>query len=178
MIFHTYLDSPLGPILAMSDGSHLTGLHFRDDRHQPQVATAWVRDDAQPVLVEAAAQIARYFAGELVCFDLPIAPEGTAFQKIVWRALCDIPHGATESYGELARRIGRPTASRAVGAANSRNPISIVVPCHRVIGADGSLTGYAGGMHRKQALLALERSGTGQLFRDGEPAAPYVRAVE
>jgi methylated-DNA-[protein]-cysteine S-methyltransferase len=164
MTRYTHIESPLGPMLLMSDGAHVTGLHFQSDRYMPPVGTDWIRDDGFALFAETVAQIARYFAGELTRFDLPIAPSGTAFQQIVWKALRDIPHGTTESYGQLARRIGQPTASRAVGAANSRNPISIIVPCHRVIGADGSLTGYAGGMHRKQALLALERCGTGQLF--------------
>ena len=164
MTFHTFIDSPLGQMLLMSDGEHVTGLHFQSDKYMPPVGADWIRDDRHALLVEAAAQVGRYFAGRLTRFDLPIAASGTAFQQLVWNALCAIPHGTTESYGQLARRIGQPTASRAVGAANSRNPISIIVPCHRVIGADGSLTGYAGGMHRKQALLALERCGTGQLF--------------
>jgi O-6-methylguanine DNA methyltransferase len=102
----------------------------------------------------------RYFRGELRAFDLPLAPEGTSFQRRVWRALCRVPYGATVSYGELARRIGRPGASRAVGRANATNPISIVIPCHRVIGADGTLTGYGGGLGRKKRLLELEARGS------------------
>ena len=106
------------------------------------------------------AQLQAYFAGELRDFELPLAAEGTPFQQRVWRALCDIPYGETISYGELARRIGQPTASRAVGLANGQNPISIVVPCHRVIGANGSLTGYGGGLARKRWLLAHESKGS------------------
>ena len=109
------------------------------------------------MLDAAAAQLRAYFAGELHDFDLPLGGEGTAFQRIVWRALTTIPYGATRSYGEVARAIGRPSASRAVGAANGKNPIPIIVPCHRVIGASGELTGYAGGMTIKKQLLELER---------------------
>src|SRR5690606_32489233 len=104
-------------------------------------------------------QLGAYFAGELQAFDLPLAPEGTPFQRTVWQALQSIPYGQTISYGELAQEIGRPTASRAVGAANGRNPLPIVIPCHRVIGGNGSLTGYGGGLRFKKALLSLERNG-------------------
>jgi O-6-methylguanine DNA methyltransferase len=119
----------------------------------------------------------RYFRGELRSFDLPLAPEGTPFQRRVWRALCRVPYGATVSYGELARRIGRPGASRAVGRANATNPISIVIPCHRVIGADGTLTGYGGGLGRKQRLLELEARGAAGKRRSrgrarAQPATP------
>ena len=106
---------------------------------------------------QALGQLAEYFAGSRQDFDLPLRPQGTAFQQTVWQALLDIPYGTTESYGELARRIGQPTASRAVGLANGRNPISIVIPCHRVVGANGSLTGYGGGIERKRTLLDLEQ---------------------
>jgi methylated-DNA-[protein]-cysteine S-methyltransferase len=109
------------------------------------------------VLARAATQLREYFAGERRLFDLPLAPDGTGFQRLVWAALEQIPYGVTRSYGELARAIGRPAASRAVGTANSRNPISIIVPCHRVIGANGALTGYAGGMRAKQWLLDHEQ---------------------
>jgi methylated-DNA-[protein]-cysteine S-methyltransferase len=118
----------------------------------------WKRDDA--ALSEARAQLQAYFAGELRGFELPLAAEGTPFQQRVWRALCDIPYGETISYGELARRIGQPAAARAVGLANGQNPIAIVVPCHRVIGANGSLTGYGGGLERKRWLLAHESRGS------------------
>lgn len=110
----------------------------------------------QGALRPLARALDRYFRGELRAFDLPLAPEGSPFQRKVWRALCRVPYGATVSYGELARRIGRPGASRAVGRANATNPISVVIPCHRVIGADGTLTGYGGGLKRKQKLLDLE----------------------
>jgi methylated-DNA-[protein]-cysteine S-methyltransferase len=115
------------------------------------------RADDDPVLAAARRQLERYFAGERTEFDLPLAPEGTEFQRAVWAGLGTIGYGETLSYGELADRIGRPNAQRAVGLANGRNPIAVIVPCHRVIGADGSLTGYGGGLDRKQRLLALEQ---------------------
>lgn len=110
-----------------------------------------------PVLAQAAAQLAEYFAGQRQSFTIPLAPRGTPFQQEVWRALCAIPYGQTRSYGQLAAALGRPSASRAVGGACRRNPIWLMIPCHRVVGASGSLTGYAGGLERKKALLALEQ---------------------
>lgn len=152
----TTFQSPVGPLLLMSDGTSLTGLHTDNDKHRPAVCPDWVRDDSVAPLKETIAQLQAYFDGALTRFDLPLAPQGTAFQMTVWRELRNIAFGETISYVELARRIGRPTASRAVGHSNARNPISIIVPCHRVIGADNSLTGYAGGLDRKRMLLALE----------------------
>lgn len=110
-----------------------------------------------PVLAQAAAQLAEYFAGQRQSFTVPLAPRGTPFQQEVWRALCAIPYGQTRSYGQLAAALGRPSAARAVGGACRRNPIWLMIPCHRVVGASGSLTGYAGGLERKKALLALEQ---------------------
>jgi len=152
----TTCESPVGPLLLMSDGTSLTGLHTDNDKHRPAVQSDWVRDDGMAPFAKVKAQLRDYFEGRLTEFDLPLAPQGTEFQMTVWRELRNIPFGETISYAELARRIGRPTASRAVGHSNARNPISIIVPCHRVIGADNSLTGYAGGLDRKRALLALE----------------------
>ena len=154
--FYTTFDSPIGPLLLMSDATSITGLHTENDKHRPPVRPEWVRDDGLPLFAQAVAQLRAYFEGALTAFDLPLAPQGTDFQTRVWRELCNIPFGETISYAELARRIGRPGASRAVGHSNARNPISIVVPCHRVIGADNSLTGYAGGLERKRALLEHE----------------------
>ena len=151
---HTTVDSPLGELLLVGDGAALVGVYMQEGR-RPAVARGSAKSDA--LLGEARSQLGEYFAGERVEFDLPLAPTGTEFQRRVWHALEEIPYGETISYGELARRIGRPTASRAVGMANGRNPISIVVPCHRVIGAGGTLTGYAGGVERKRFLLDLER---------------------
>ena len=152
----TTFESPVGLLLLMSDGTSLTGLHTDNDKHRPATQPDWIRDEAVAPFAEVKAQLRAYFDGGLTEFDLPLAPQGTAFQMKVWRELCNIPFGETISYAELARRIGRPTASRAVGHSNARNPISIIVPCHRVIGADKSLTGYAGGLDRKRALLEHE----------------------
>jgi methylated-DNA-[protein]-cysteine S-methyltransferase len=152
----TTFDSPLGPLLLMSDGTSLTGLHTDNDKHRPAVRSDWIRDDSVQPFARTVAQLQAYFDGSLTGFDLSLAPRGTLFQMKVWSELGNIPFGETISYAELARRIGRPTASRAVGHSNARNPISIIVPCHRVIGADKSLTGYAGGLDRKRALLEHE----------------------
>ncbi|MFL0278492.1 methylated-DNA--[protein]-cysteine S-methyltransferase [Mycobacterium sp. SMC-19] len=148
------IDSPIGPLtLAGTDGK-LSHLLMLDHSHAPS-RTGWARDDtAFPDVVE---QLAAYFAGDLTEFDLTYEMAGTDFQRRVWTALLTIPYGQTRSYGQLASQIGSPTASRAVGLANGRNPISIIVPCHRVIGSNGSLTGYGGGIDRKRALLGLEQ---------------------
>jgi methylated-DNA-[protein]-cysteine S-methyltransferase len=150
----TYLESPVGLLRLVGDDAGLVQLHMLDP------ATPRHGDDGAERLAAAVEQLTAYFAGELRVFDLPLALGGTPFQERVWAALREIPYGQTASYGELAREIGRPAASRAVGAANSRNPVAIVVPCHRVVGADGSLTGYAGGLDRKRALLDLEAADT------------------
>src|SRR5205823_1056391 len=139
-----------------SDGDALTGLYMTVSTHGPAVGEGWVRKDDAAPFPEAKRQLAAYFDGVLTEFDLPLALDGTEFQKRVWRALLNIPYGQTISYGELARRIGNPNGSRAVGLANGRNPISIIVPCHRVIGANGKLVGYGGGLPRKEALLNFE----------------------
>lgn len=152
--YYDTMQSPIGDLLLISDGKALTGLHF-DNEGQIAARSMAFRD--RKVLKHAREQLQRYFAGELRDFDLPLVTAGTPFQQRVWRALGTIAYGETISYGELARRIGRPTATRAAGLANGRNPISIVVPCHRVIGADGSLAGYNGGLARKRWLLAHER---------------------
>jgi methylated-DNA-[protein]-cysteine S-methyltransferase len=149
--FHTF-DSPVGELLLTADGQALTGLYM--ELRRGRLAPGERR--ALPVFAAAEAQLRAYFAGELVEFDLPLAPRGSSFQLEVWEALRGIPYGETISYGELAQRVRRPGAARAVGAANGRNPIGIVVPCHRVIGSDGTLTGYAGGIERKRRLLELE----------------------
>ena len=148
--------SPLGPMTLAASPKGLAGVWFDGQRHGPD-RTAWRRDPSHPVLQAAIAQLADYFAGHRLNFDLPLdLKAGTAFQQQVWQALLGIAPGATTSYGALGASIGKPTAVRAVGAAVGRNPIGIVVPCHRVLGSDGSLTGYAGGLDRKTALLKLE----------------------
>ena len=151
-ICYTQIASPLGPLLLAADDSGLRHIIFTSEAQPPD--PAW-REDAAP-LTETIRQLQAYFAGDLETFNLPLAPEGTPFQKEVWRRLRDIPYGQTISYGELARRIGNPKASRAVGLANGSNPIPIVIPCHRVIGSNGSLTGFGGGLSIKKKLLALE----------------------
>lgn len=146
--------SPVGPLTLVATATALVGLRFADDP-VPDDAAA-VAAEAHPVLAATSAQLAAYLAGQRRRFELPLELHGTAFQRRVWSALLTIPYGATWSYGQLAAAIGSPTASRAVGLANGRNPVSIVVPCHRVIGADGRLTGYGGGLDRKRLLLDLE----------------------
>lgn len=158
---YTVTESELGSILLTSDGVSLTGLYLDDfDQILKRLATSDgadpVSDDELTVFADAKTQLAEYFAGSRVAFAVPLAAKGTAFQREVWKALTTIPYGETAGYGELAAWISRPGAARAVGAANGRNPISIIVPCHRVIGADGALTGYAWGEEKKRALLELE----------------------
>ena len=156
--FHHPIDSPLGPLLLTSNGQALTGLYMSPWKARPDEDRERFKDD--DLFRAARAQLDAYFAGRLHAFDLPLAPRGTDFQRRVWQALADIPFGDTQSYGELARRLGNPGASRAVGLANGRNPLGIIVPCHRVIGANGTLTGYGGGLQRKQWLLDHERRHT------------------
>ena len=154
----TGYQSPLGPMIVAATDSGLTGLWFEGQRHLPDT-NGWPQAPEHPVLREAVAQLRDYFAGRRTRFDLPLDLQGgTAFQQSVWHALLAIPAGGTTSYGDISQRVGRPSAVRAVGAAIGRNPVSIVVPCHRVLGRNGSLTGYAGGLDRKSALLELERA--------------------
>ena len=154
MTTFTTVDSPVGTLTLTGGAGGLTGLRMDDPRAGRAGSASMHRDDA--ALAGVRDQLDRYFAGEPITFDVAVDPVGTPFQLAVWHALRRIPYGETISYGALARRIGRPSASRAVGLANGRNPIAIIVPCHRVIGADGSLTGYGGGLQRKRFLLALE----------------------
>ena len=149
-IFSIY-DSPVGPLALSGDRDALTGLRFADRVSAPDDS---LHDDAR--FAEERRQLGEYFAGTRTAFDFPLKLEGNAFERRVWEALQAIPYGTTTTYGELAARLGAPEAARAVGAANGRNPIAIVVPCHRVIGASGKLTGYGGGLERKRALLAHE----------------------
>lgn len=148
-------DSPVGPLTLHSDGAALTGVEF-DEPKYPLSPSPRGEDK---VLAQARRELDRYFEGTLRAFTLPLAPRGTPFQLSVWTALRRIPYGATRTYAEQAVAIGKPKAFRAVGLANGKNPISIIVPCHRVIGADGSMTGFGGGIERKRALLALEQGG-------------------
>ena len=157
-LVRTRVDSPIGDLLlvARPDGGPLVGLFVADHEKAPAPGATWV-DDAD-AFADVTLQLDEYFAGARTAFDVAVELVGTPFQTTVWRALLDVPYGETESYGSLAARIGRPTASRAVGAANGRNPVSLIVPCHRVIGADGSMTGYGWGTERKSWLLTHERA--------------------
>lgn len=152
------LPSPIGDLLALSDGTALVHLGLPADRHptRPDLPEPSWRSGPDAVIDAVAEQLAAYFAGELRGFDLPLAPAGTAFQQRVWAALRSIPYGTTATYRQIAEAVGNPAATRAVGTANARNPLPIIVPCHRVIGTDGSLTGYAGGLEAKRHLLTLE----------------------
>jgi methylated-DNA-[protein]-cysteine S-methyltransferase len=155
------IDSPVGKLLLAGDARGLRLVHFQSGRRAHSVAAEWVHERAP--FEAAITQLTEYFAGQRHTFDLTLAPQGTPFQRAVWDELTRIPYGETVSYGELARGIGKPQASRAVGLANGANPLPIIVPCHRVIGADGSLTGFGGGLDIKRELLALERAHAGQL---------------
>lgn len=154
--FHSHLETPVGPLGLVGDGEYLLRVLFPDAGRAVMIADCGRRDDG--ALATARTQLAQWFAGERRAFDLPLRLDGTPFQRRVWAALREIPFGRTESYGALARRIGHPTSSRAVGAANGSNPVPVIVPCHRVIGADGSLTGFGGGLPCKRWLLAHEGS--------------------
>lgn len=162
-IWYDNMATPIGNLLLVADEHGLRAVGFEQGAHQPTVEPHWQRDPGK--LQFARVQFEEYFAGTRQTFDMPLHPLGTPFQLSVWKALAKIPYAATTSYGELARRIGNPKAMRAVGAANGRNPLPIVVPCHRVIGGDGSLTGFGGGLPTKRFLLTLEdRVARGDLF--------------
>ena len=159
MIFTTTVESPAGPLrLFASDQGLRAVLWPQNDLEDLKFASEPIEQSDHPVLIEAVRQLDEYFAGRRRVFDVPLEPVGTAFQLQAWAGLREIPYGATRTYGEQAAAMGRPAASRAVGAANGRNPLSIFVPCHRVIGANGSLTGFAGGLEIKRFLLELEES--------------------
>lgn len=160
---YTWIDSPLGQLLVVADEQGLREVTFATGRTTPVIGDEWSKGGA--CLCEPVRQLEGYFARELRDFDLRLLPEGTPFQQRVWQALCDIPFGATVSYGELASRIGNPAASRAVGLANGSNPIPIVIPCHRVIGSSGKLTGYGGGLDKKRWLLDFEHAQESLSFR-------------
>ncbi|QDH71731.1 methylated-DNA--[protein]-cysteine S-methyltransferase [Lysobacter alkalisoli] len=155
LIFHRILPSPVGPLRLAASDAGVHAIEFHAQRHPVPRDARWQEGD-HPLLEQVATQLDEYFSNQRTVFDLPLAPQGTEFQRAVWFALAAIPFGETVSYAQLAARIGKPAAVRAVGAANGRNPIPIVLPCHRVIGADGSLTGFGGGLPTKQFLLELE----------------------
>ena len=161
---HTVIESVLGPLTVVAEDGQIRCLYMDLQRHRPDDDKLGVPDprgrEAEPFKA-AADQLDAYFAGELTRFDLPLAPLGSAFQQRVWAALQEIPYGETESYGDLAERIGSPGAARAVGLANGKNPVGVVIPCHRVVGSNGHLTGYGGGLDRKRQLLDLELAVSG-----------------
>ena len=154
-MIYTYLETPIGMLLIAGDEEAVRRIEFPKNGKAARPEADW-RESSRGPVAEAVRQLGEYFAGKREQFDLPLAPAGTEFQRGVWRRLQEIPYGGTISYGELAKRVGNPKASRAVGAANGQNPIPIVIPCHRVIGANGKLTGFGGGLPIKEALLALE----------------------
>lgn len=171
---HRVWNSPVGELtLVVDPEQRLAGVYLAGQKHWPGPEVLGVRDDT--VAADAVRQLSEYFAGQRTEFDLELAPRGTAFQAAVWAALRGIGYGETTTYGELARRLGRPTASRAVGAATGRNPWSIVVPCHRLVGRSGALTGYAGGLVVKERLLALEL-GLAEPLLSEKPSSPSPRA--
>jgi methylated-DNA-[protein]-cysteine S-methyltransferase len=152
---YTYIDCPLGQLFVQGDGQFVTGLFLPDHKGWSGPDPSWQQSDVEFTAVRQ--QLSEYFASQRQQFDVPFKLAGTPFQQRVWQELQMIPFGTTITYADLAQRVGQPTASRAVGNANGRNPISIIVPCHRVVGSSGQLTGYAGGVDKKQWLLALER---------------------
>lgn len=154
--YYQLYDSPTGELLLLSNGVALTALHMTAGKYVPTTSSDWVGDERLPIFAQTKRELDAYFLGKLRAFTMPLAPLGTDFQKRAWIALTKIPYGETRSYGQQAHSIGSPAAVRAIGSANGKNPIGIIVPCHRVIGANGSLTGYAGGLHNKEFLLKLE----------------------
>jgi methylated-DNA-[protein]-cysteine S-methyltransferase len=156
MRYYDFYESPQGQMLLVADSEGLSGVYFDGQKYLPQVASQWWRDAGHAPLRQAKRELAEYFGGERKRFEVALAPDGTAFQRSVWKAISSVGFGETITYGELASRAGCPGSARAAGAATGRNPIGIIVPCHRIVGSDGSLTGYAGGLDRKRALLALE----------------------
>ncbi len=155
-IYYQLHDSPVGELLLISNGEALTALHMTAGKYVPSVNVDWVRNEKCTVLTQTRRELDEYFSGKRRVFSMPLALSGTDFQKQAWIALTKIPFGEKRTYGQQAAIVGRPKAVRAIGAANGKNPIGIIVPCHRVIGANGTLTGYAGGLHNKEFLLKLE----------------------
>ena len=156
MIWYRKTETPLGPVILTTDGQALTGLYFEGQKHFSGIRSDWRESPNSPIFDAACRQLAEYFSGHRAGFDLPVAPQGTEFQQAVWQALQAVGFGERLNYSDLARKVGRPQAVRAVGAAVGRNPISVLIPCHRIVGKGDRLTGYAGGLARKAALLKLE----------------------
>ena len=164
MRYYDLYDSPHGQMLLAANDEGIAGVYFDGQKYFPKTEKQWRRDGRHPKLRQAKRELIEYFAGERKRFEVALAPEGTRFQRSVWKAISTVGFGETISYGELARRAGVPGSARAAGAATGRNPIGIIVPCHRIVGSNGSLTGYAGGLGRKRALLSLEGVLTGELL--------------
>ena len=156
MTYYDFCESPHGQMLLVANDEGLCGVYFRGQKYYPQVGPPLRRDARHATLARAKRELGEYFGGKRKCFEVALAPEGTQFQRSVWKAISGVGYGETITYGELARRAGCPGSARAAGAATGRNPIGVIVPCHRIMGSDGSLTGYAGGLDIKRALLALE----------------------
>ena len=175
MNYFDYYNSPMGTMLIVAADEGLRGLYFIDQKYYREVEDSWVRGPKHPVVRQTAREMEEYFAGKRKEFDVPLAAEGTPFQASVWKAISSVKYGASITYTELARRAGHPDAVRAAGTATGRNPITIIVPCHRILGSDGTLTGYAGGLDRKRGLLELE-SGTRPLFSTAQarPSQPSL----
>lgn len=153
---YAYFTSPHGRMLLVADDKALTGVYFTGQKYQPRIEAGWMRDARHAPLRQAKRELKEYFSGKRKRFSVKLVARGTRFQRSVWKAIARVGFGRTSSYAELARCAGRPGSARAAGAATARNPIGIIVPCHRIVGSDGSLTGYAGGLAKKRALLALE----------------------
>lgn len=162
MHYYDYYQSPRGRMLLVADDRALTGVYFTGQKYHPHIEKEWRRDAQHAPLRQANRELAEYFGGTRTRFTVKVAPRGTPFQRAVWKAIAGVGFGQTIAYAELARRAGRPGSARAAGAATGRNPIGIIVPCHRIVGSNGALTGYAGGLAKKRALLAMEGIGFDQ----------------
>ena len=169
--YYDFYESPHGRMLLVASEDGLTGVYFEGQKYHPQLEAGWRHDAHHAPLRQVTRELGEYFGGERKRFETALAPEGTPFQRTVWKAISTVGFGKTITYGELAQRAGYPGAARAVGAATGRNPIGIIVPCHRIVGSDGSLTGYAGGLERKRALLTLEGATAESRTADLLPAA-------
>jgi len=166
MCYYDLYESTYGRILLVAVDAGLSGVYFDGQKHHPRLGKEWRHDARNALLRQAKRELAEYFGGERKRFETMLAPEGTSFQRRVWKAISTVDFGTTITYSELARRAGFPGSARAAGAATGRNPIGIIVPCHRIVGSNGSLTGYAGGLEKKRALLALERAGVNSRTAD------------
>jgi len=178
MRYYDFYDSPLGRMLLVANDKGLTGVYFEGQKYHPRLEAGWRRDARHAPLRQVKRELAEYFGGERRHFETALAPEGTPFQRAVWKAIAAVDFGKTITYGTLAQRAGYPGSARAAGAATGRNPIGIIVPCHRIVGSNGSLTGYAGGLKRKRALLALEGATAESPTADLLPAVENLRIRE